>query len=132
MIGPNGAGKTTMMDVITGKTGPRNANVSGPRLPRAKHRPDAHDRAAGSRRPGLAASSRSPPCSSSTSVWENLELAMKGDKRWSSSLRARLGAQGPSPHRGNAGVRRGWKMKRIARPACCRTGRSSGWRSACC
>ncbi|MBP0533288.1 ATP-binding cassette domain-containing protein, partial [Mycobacterium tuberculosis] len=29
IIGPNGAGKTTMMDVITGKTGPRNADVTG-------------------------------------------------------------------------------------------------------
>src|SRR4029453_14632458 len=28
-IGPNGAAKTTMRDGITGKTGPRNANVSG-------------------------------------------------------------------------------------------------------
>ncbi|AFK62700.1 urea ABC transporter ATP-binding protein UrtD [Advenella kashmirensis WT001] len=29
IIGPNGAGKTTLMDVITGKTGHRNATITG-------------------------------------------------------------------------------------------------------
>jgi urea transport system ATP-binding protein len=38
-------------------------------------------------------------------VWENLELAMKADKRWWSSLRARL-TRRASTHRGNAGADR--------------------------
>ncbi|MHA2943902.1 urea ABC transporter ATP-binding protein UrtD [Ralstonia mannitolilytica] len=90
IIGPNGAGKTTMMDVITGKTGPRNADVTGrvflgqtidllrltePRI---------------ARRSASAASFRSQTVFEQHTVWENLELAMKADKRWWVSLRARL------------------------------------------
>ena len=55
IIGPNGAGKTTMMDVITGKTRPDH----GLGVVRPEHRPADADRAARSRRPASAASSRS-------------------------------------------------------------------------
>ncbi|SPA14410.1 putative Branched-chain amino acid ABC TRANSPORTER, ATP-BINDING component [Cupriavidus taiwanensis] len=93
VIGPNGAGKTTMMDVITGKTGPRNANVSGrvflgqtidlmrmtePRIAQA----------------GIGRKFQKPTVFEQHAVWENLELAMQADKRWWSSLRARLTAAG--------------------------------------
>ncbi|SDD25655.1 urea transport system ATP-binding protein [Cupriavidus sp. YR651] len=93
VIGPNGAGKTTMMDVITGKTGPRNANVSGrvflgqtidlmrmtePRIAQT----------------GIGRKFQKPTVFEQHAVWENLELAMKTDKRWWSSLRARLTGEG--------------------------------------
>ncbi|NYH98375.1 urea ABC transporter ATP-binding protein UrtD [Cupriavidus plantarum] len=93
VIGPNGAGKTTMMDVITGKTGPRNANVSGrvflgqtidlmrmtePRIAQV----------------GIGRKFQKPTVFEQHQVWENLELAMKADKRWWSSLRARLTGEG--------------------------------------
>ncbi|MFP3752795.1 urea ABC transporter ATP-binding protein UrtD [Cupriavidus sp. SIMBA_020] len=93
VIGPNGAGKTTMMDVITGKTGPRNANVSGrvflgqsidlmrmtePRIAQV----------------GIGRKFQKPTVFEQHEVWENLELAMKADKRWWSSLRARLTGEG--------------------------------------
>ncbi|WP_423196543.1 MULTISPECIES: urea ABC transporter ATP-binding protein UrtD [unclassified Cupriavidus] len=93
VIGPNGAGKTTMMDVITGKTGPRNANVSGrvflgqtidlmrmtePRIAQV----------------GIGRKFQKPTVFEQHQVWENLELAMKADKRWWSSLRARLTGDG--------------------------------------
>ncbi|QBY52610.1 urea ABC transporter ATP-binding protein UrtD [Cupriavidus oxalaticus] len=93
VIGPNGAGKTTMMDVITGKTGPRNANVSGrvflgqtidlmrmtePRIAQV----------------GIGRKFQKPTVFEQHAVWENLELAMKADKRWWSSLRARLTGEG--------------------------------------
>ncbi len=93
VIGPNGAGKTTMMDVITGKTGPRNASVSGrvflgqtidlmrmtePRIAQV----------------GIGRKFQKPTVFEQHAVWENLELAMKADKRWWSSLRARLTGEG--------------------------------------
>jgi len=58
IIGPNGAGKTTMMDVITGPTSARPSSA----------RPSTCCACARtrSRRSASAASSRSPPCSSSS------------------------------------------------------------------
>ena len=100
IIGPNGAGKTTMMDVITGKTRPD----AGTRLLRPDHRPDAPDRSRRSRTPASAASSRSRPSSSSTRVFENLELALKTDKR----VRASLFARGSTPRSATASPRR-WR-----------------------
>ena len=93
IIGPNGAGKTTMMDVITGKTGPRNADVTGrvflgqtidllrltePRIAQI----------------GIGRKFQKPTVFEQHTVWENLELAMKADKRWWVSLRARLLSDG--------------------------------------
>ncbi|MCT9125774.1 urea ABC transporter ATP-binding protein UrtD [Cupriavidus gilardii] len=93
VIGPNGAGKTTMMDVITGKTGPRNASVSGRvflgqsiDLMRLNEPTIAQT--------GIGRKFQKPTVFEQHAVWENLELAMKADKRWWSSLRARLGADG--------------------------------------
>ena len=86
VIGPNGAGKTTMMDVITGKTRPDagtaffGQTIDLTRLVRSRDR----------RTPASAASSRSRRCSSEHTVFENLELAMKADKRVWPTLSARL------------------------------------------
>ncbi|MFT4100012.1 MAG: urea ABC transporter ATP-binding protein UrtD [Burkholderiaceae bacterium] len=89
VIGPNGAGKTTMMDVITGKTSNRNAKVQGKvflgqtiDLQRLSEPKIAQI--------GIGRKFQKPTVFEQHSVWENLELAMKGDKRWRATLRARL------------------------------------------
>jgi urea transport system ATP-binding protein len=85
VIGPNGAGKTTMMDVITGKT-----------------RPDAGTAHFGQTidltrltEPEIAAAVigrkfQKPTVFERHTVFENLELAMKSDKRVGPTLFARL------------------------------------------
>ena len=85
IIGPNGAGKTTMMDVITGKTRPSSGRVwFGQR----------HDLALLSEhqiaRAGIGRKFQRPTVFESHTVFENLELALRMDKRVRASLFARL------------------------------------------
>ncbi|EKS73188.1 MULTISPECIES: urea ABC transporter ATP-binding protein UrtD [Caballeronia] len=85
VIGPNGAGKTTMMDVITGKTRPDDGKVFLGQtfdLTRMSEPVIA--------RTGIGRKFQKPTVFENHPVWENLELAMKTDKRWFASLRARL------------------------------------------
>jgi len=92
IIGPNGAGKTTMMDVITGKTGPRNADVTGnvflgqtidllklnePQIAQI----------------GIGRKFQKPTVFETLKVWENLELARKTDKTWHMSISAKIDAE---------------------------------------
>src|SRR2546429_8367278 len=88
IIGPNGAGKTTMMDVITGKTRPDageahfgNANdltrLSEPEIARA----------------GIGRKFQKPTIFRNHTVFENLEVALKTDKRVIPTLRARRSAE---------------------------------------
>ena len=76
IIGPNGAGKTTMMDIITGKTRPDSGSawfgqnldllrLSEPEIAQA----------------GIGRKFQKPTVFEHHSVFENLELAMAGDKR---------------------------------------------------
>jgi urea transport system ATP-binding protein len=85
VIGPNGAGKTTMMDVITGKTRPDAGKaffgqtidltrMSEPEIAQA----------------GIGRKFQKPTIFERHTVFENLELAMKADKRVRSTLFARL------------------------------------------
>jgi urea transport system ATP-binding protein len=87
IIGPNGAGKTTMMDVITGKTRPdagsawfgQNVNLlalSEPEIAEA----------------GIGRKFQKPTVFEFLSVFENLELALAGDKSFWRTLVARLSA----------------------------------------
>ncbi|WP_088280063.1 urea ABC transporter ATP-binding protein UrtD [Ideonella sp. A 288] len=89
IIGPNGAGKTTMMDCITGKT-----------------RPDAGKAFFGSTidllrlsepeiaQVGIGRKFQKPTVYEDLSVFENLELALAGDRRVRAALFSRLsGAQ---------------------------------------
>jgi urea transport system ATP-binding protein len=87
IIGPNGAGKTTMMDVITGKTRPDageahfgNHNdltrLSEPEIARA----------------GIGRKFQKPTIFRNHTVFENLEVALKTDKRVFPTVGAR-----PSP-----------------------------------
>jgi urea transport system ATP-binding protein len=85
IIGPNGAGKTTMMDVITGKTRPDSGTaffgqtidltfLTEPEIAHA----------------GIGRKFQKPTVFENHSVVENLELAMKTDKRVRASLRGKL------------------------------------------
>ena len=76
IIGPNGAGKTTMMDVITGKTRPdRGKAFFGQTidLTRLTEPEIAHA--------GIGRKFQKPTIFEQHTVFENLELAMKADKR---------------------------------------------------
>ena len=85
IIGPNGAGKTTMMDVITCKTRPDSGNawfgqdinllaLSEPQIAKA----------------GIGRKFQKPTVFEFLSVFENLELALAGDKSFWRMLVARL------------------------------------------
>ncbi len=88
IIGPNGAGKTTMMDVITGKTRPDTGSawfgqhvdlltLSEPEIATA----------------GIGRKFQKPTVFENHSVFENLELAMAGDKSVWKTLTARLSGE---------------------------------------
>ena len=85
IIGPNGAGKTTMMDVITGKTRPDSGTCFFGQtldLTRMSEPQIAHA--------GIGRKFQKPTVFENHTVFENLELAMKMDKRARVSLFARL------------------------------------------
>ena len=85
IIGPNGAGKTTMMDVITGKTRPDEGTVFFGQtidLTRLSEPEIAHM--------GIGRKFQKPTIFENHTVFENLELAMKTDKRVWRSLFATL------------------------------------------
>jgi urea transport system ATP-binding protein len=85
VIGPNGAGKTTMMDVITGKTRPDGGSAFlGTRIDLTRLNEPRIARA------GIGRKFQKPTIFEQHTVWENLELAMKTDKRWFKSLFAKL------------------------------------------
>jgi len=88
IIGPNGAGKTTMMDVITGKTRPDQGTawfgrsidllkLSEPEIAQA----------------GIGRKFQKPTVFENLNVFENLELALAGDKSFWKVLLARLTPQ---------------------------------------
>jgi urea transport system ATP-binding protein len=85
VIGPNGAGKTTMMDVITGKTRPDSGTVwfgraidllalTEPEIAQA----------------GIGRKFQKPSVFEFLTVFDNLELALAGDKSFWKALVARL------------------------------------------
>ena len=85
VIGPNGAGKTTMMDVITGKTRPDSGSAFFGQtidLTRLSEAQIAHA--------GIGRKFQKPTIFEHHSAFENLELAMKADKRVRRTLFARL------------------------------------------
>ncbi len=87
IIGPNGAGKTTMMDVITGKTRPDSGTawfgddidllkLSEPEIVAA----------------GIGRKFQKPTVFEQLTVFENLELALAGNRSFLKTLRARITA----------------------------------------
>jgi urea transport system ATP-binding protein len=85
VIGPNGAGKTTMMDVITGKTRPDEGTAFFGQtidLTKLSEAQIAHA--------GIGRKFQKPTIFERHTVFENLELAMKADKRVRTTLFAKL------------------------------------------
>ena len=85
IIGPNGAGKTTMMDVITGKTRPDSGTAFFGQtidLTRLTEPEIAHA--------GIGRKFQKPTIFEQHTAFENLELAMKADKRVRRTLFASL------------------------------------------
>jgi urea transport system ATP-binding protein len=85
IIGPNGAGKTTMMDVITGKTRPD----KGTALFKGVHDLTALDEESIANL-GIGRKFQRPTVFDNHTVFENLELALKGERRAFRTLFARL------------------------------------------
>ena len=88
IIGPNGAGKTTMMDVVTGKTRPDAGKVffgsnvdllrlSEPQIAQA----------------GVGRKFQKPTVYEQLSVFQNLELSLRADRRVRASLFSRLSGE---------------------------------------
>jgi urea transport system ATP-binding protein len=87
VIGPNGAGKTTMMDVVTGKTRPDTGSAFFGQTIDLTRFTEAEIAGA-----GIGRKFQKPTVFEQHSVFENLELAMKADKRVGPTLSARLDA----------------------------------------
>jgi len=85
VIGPNGAGKTTMMDVITGKTRPDSGTAFFGQTIDLTRLTDADIAQV-----GIGRKFQKPTIFEHHTVFENLELAMKADKRVRRTLFARL------------------------------------------
>jgi urea transport system ATP-binding protein len=85
IIGPNGAGKTTMMDVITGKTRPDAGTAFFGQTFDLTQLPETEIA-----RLGIGRKFQKPTVFENHTVFENLELAMKTDKRVRPTLLARL------------------------------------------
>jgi urea transport system ATP-binding protein len=85
VIGPNGAGKTTMMDVVTGKTRPESGTVwFGRRIDLlALTEPEIAQA-------GIGRKFQRPSVFEHLTVFENLELALAGEKSFWKVLVARL------------------------------------------
>jgi urea transport system ATP-binding protein len=88
VIGPNGAGKTTMMDVITGKTRPDEGRAvfgESADLLRLSEAEIAHA--------GIGRKFQKPTIFEQLTAFENLELAMKADKRVRTTLFSKLDSE---------------------------------------
>ena len=88
VIGPNGAGKTTMMDVITGKTRPDEGKAffgSTIDLLRLRESQIAQI--------GIGRKFQKPTVYEQLTVFENLELALKADRRVRASMFFRLNGE---------------------------------------
>src|ERR1700733_14163881 len=87
IIGPNGAGKTTMMDVITGKTRPDSGTAWFGEGVNLLEMSEADVVAA-----GIGRKFQKPTVFEQLTVFENLELALAGDRSFLKTLRARITA----------------------------------------
>ena len=88
VIGPNGAGKTTMMDVITGKTRPDAGTVFFGQTIDLTRLTEAEIAQA-----GVGRKFQKPTIFEHHTVFENLELSMKADKRVRKTLFAKLSSE---------------------------------------
>jgi len=87
IIGPNGAGKTTMMDVVTGKTRADSGSAWFGSETNLLEMSEAEIVAA-----GIGRKFQKPTVFEQLTVFENLELALAGDRSFLKTLRARISA----------------------------------------
>lgn len=85
IIGPNGAGKTTMMDVVTGKTRPDSGSAWFGSSIDLLQLSEQQIVAA-----GIGRKFQKPTVFEQLSVFENLELALAGNRTFLKTLRARI------------------------------------------
>ncbi len=85
IIGPNGAGKTTMMDCITGKTRPDKGEIHFGSTINLLQLNEAQIAQA-----GVGRKFQKPTVFEPLTVFENLELALRNDRRARAALRASL------------------------------------------
>jgi urea transport system ATP-binding protein len=86
IIGPNGAGKTTMMDCITGKTRPDSGRISfGSNVDVLRLTEPQIAQV------GIGRKFQKPTVYENLSVFENLELALRADRRVRAALFGKLG-----------------------------------------
>ncbi|WP_276678664.1 urea ABC transporter ATP-binding protein UrtD [Thalassolituus oleivorans] len=89
IIGPNGAGKTTMMDVITGKTRPDSGTI----VFNNQHDLTRYDEADVANL-GVGRKFQKPSVIESLTVFENLEMSLKGGRSiWQALVHRLSGAQ---------------------------------------
>jgi urea transport system ATP-binding protein len=88
IIGPNGAGKTTMMDVITGKTRPDSGRVFFGQTMDLSRMTEYEIASA-----GIGRKFQKPTVFPNHTVFQNLELAMRTDKRVWPTLVAKLNGE---------------------------------------
>jgi urea transport system ATP-binding protein len=81
IIGPNGAGKTTMMDVVTGKTRPDNGTVIFDKFHDLARLDEAEIALL-----GIGRKFQKPTVFDSHTVFDNIELALKADRRARATL----------------------------------------------
>ena len=91
IIGPNGAGKTTMMDVVTGKTRPDTGDVMFDGLHNLTRLDETEIAEL-----GIGRKFQKPTVFDSQTVFDNIELALKSDRRARSSL---FWQETPAEHR---------------------------------
>lgn len=87
LIGANGAGKTTLMDVITGKTAPDAGSVYFGQTINLLDYTEAEIAML-----GIGRKFQKPTVFEALTVFQNLELSLKSDKRIWYNLRAKLGS----------------------------------------
>jgi urea transport system ATP-binding protein len=88
IIGPNGAGKTTMMDCITGKTKPDSGQIHFGHTVDLLRMNEAQIA-----QMGVGRKFQKPSVFEPLTVLENLELALRNDRRARAALRARLSGE---------------------------------------
>jgi len=81
IIGPNGAGKTTMMDVVTGKTRPETGEVVFDGMHNLTRLDETEIAEL-----GIGRKFQKPTVFESHTVFDNIELALKSDRRARSAL----------------------------------------------
>lgn len=92
IIGPNGAGKTTMMDVITGKTRPDSGTIVFTDSANTQYDLTRYDEAAVANL-GVGRKFQKPSVIESLTVFENLEMSLKGGRGLWAALTHKLNAE---------------------------------------